>query len=58
MSQIQVAEKLKIAKQVVSRQVLAAGCFQYIVAENAWRMILQQQVDPLLSSKHGLSPRH
>ena len=58
MSQIQVAEKLKIAKQVVSRQVLAAGCFQYIAAENAWRMILQQQVDPLLSSKHGLSRRH
>jgi DNA-binding NarL/FixJ family response regulator len=58
MSQIQVAEKLKIAKQVVSRQVLAAGCFQYIAAENAWRMILQQQVDPLLSSKHVLSRRH
>ncbi len=57
MSQVEVAEKLKIAKQVVSRQVLASGCVQYIAAENAWRMILQTQVDPLLASKHGLSPR-
>src|SRR6266567_767645 len=56
-SQIEVAEKLEIAKQVVSRQVLASGCVQYIAAENAWRMILQTQVDPLLASKHGLSPR-
>ena len=58
MSQVQVAKKLDIAKQVVSRQVLASGCIQYIAAENAWRMILQNQVDPLLGSKHGLSRRH
>lgn len=51
MSQTQVAKKLRVSKQVVSRQVLAAGCFQYIAAENAWRMILQKQVDPLLGSK-------
>ncbi len=56
-SQIEVAEKLEIAKQVVSRQVLASGCVPYIAAENAWRMILQKQVDPLLGSKHGLSRR-
>jgi len=55
MSQTQVAKKLKIKKQVVSRQVLAAGCSPYIAAENAWRMILQRQVDPLLGSKHGPS---
>lgn len=58
MSQTQVAKKLKITKQVVSRQVLAAGGFQYIAAENAWRMILQKQVDPLLGSKHGFSRNH
>jgi SatD family (SatD) len=73
MSQTQVAEKLRIRRQVVSRQVLAAGCFQYFGAENAWRMILEKQVDPLLGSKqlgskqlgskqlgskHGLSPSH
>ncbi len=51
MSQTQVAKRLRIRKQVVSRQVLAAGIFPYIDAENAWRMILQNQVDPLLAGK-------
>jgi hypothetical protein len=51
MSQTQVAKQLRIKKQVVSRQVLASGCSQYVAAENAWRMILQRQVDPLLRSK-------
>ncbi len=54
-SQTQVAKSLKITKQVVSRQVLASGWLQYIAAENAWRMILQKQVDPLLGFRHGLS---
>lgn len=58
MSQTQVAKKLRVSKQVVSRQALAAGCFQYIAAENAWRMILQKQVDPLLGSKHGHPESH
>jgi hypothetical protein len=53
MSQAQVAKRLRITKQVVSRQVLAAGCYQYIAAENAWRMILQRQVDPLLGQTKG-----
>jgi len=51
MSQTEVARKLRITRQVVSRQVLASGCFQYIAAENAWRIILQKQVDPLLRSR-------
>ena len=55
MSQTDVAKKLRIKKQVVSRQVLAAGWFQYIAAENAWRMILEKEIDPLLASKHGRS---
>ena len=58
MSQTQVAKKLRIRKQVVSRQVLASGCFQYIAAENAWRMILERQVDPLLGKKHAPSESH
>lgn len=58
MSQTQIADKLRIKKQVVSRQVFAAGGFQYIAAERAWRMILQKQVDPLLGSKYGLPRRH
>jgi|SRR5580704_93535 hypothetical protein len=56
-SQTEVAEELRITKQVVSRQVLAAGCYQYIAGDNAWRMILQQ-ADSLIGSKHGLSQSH
>lgn len=53
LSQTEVAKALGIKKQVVSRQVLASGCYQYIAADNAWRMILQNQADPLLGTKHG-----
>jgi hypothetical protein len=53
MSQTQVAKVLRIRRQVVSRQVLASGYVPYIAAENAWRIILQRQVDPSLGSKHG-----
>jgi hypothetical protein len=56
-SQTEVAEELRITKQVVSRQVLASGCYQYIAGDNAWRMILQQ-ADSLIGSKHGLSQSH
>ncbi|MFZ0201480.1 MAG: SatD family protein [Candidatus Sulfotelmatobacter sp.] len=52
MSQTEVARKLRITKQVVSRQVLAAGYSHYMAADRAWRMILLKQIDPLLSS-HG-----
>jgi len=55
MSQTEVAEELRITKQVVSRQVLASGCYPYIAGDKAWRMILEKQADPLLGSKHGLS---
>jgi hypothetical protein len=55
MSQIEVAGKLGIKRQVVSRQVLSSGCYPYIAAESAWRMILEKQADPLFGTKHGLS---
>jgi hypothetical protein len=58
MSQTEVAYELGIKKQVVSKQVLASGCYPYIAAEKAWRMILQKQADSLLGSKHGLSHSH
>jgi SatD family (SatD) len=58
MSQTEVAKRLGIKRQVVSRQVLASGFYPYIAAENAWRMILEKQADPLLGSKHGLSHSH
>lgn len=53
LSQTQAARKLRVTPQVISKQLLAAGWVQYAAGENAWRMILQSQVDPLLRSKHG-----
>jgi SatD family (SatD) len=58
MSQTEVAEELGIKKQVVSRQVLASGCYPYIAGDNAWRMILRKQADALLGSKHAPSQNH
>jgi hypothetical protein len=55
MSQTEVAEELRIKKQVVSRQALASGCYPYLSGENAWRMILQKQADSLVGSKYGIS---
>lgn len=51
LSQTQVAKKLKVRKQVVSKQVLASGYVQYKAAEDSWRAILEKWVDPLLGSK-------
>ncbi len=45
MSQTEAARKLGITKQVVSKQVLSAGCTEYLAAEIAWRKILQKYVD-------------
>lgn len=51
MAQSEVAEQLKIKRQVVSKQVSASGWMPYISAERAWRIILQDFVDPLISEK-------
>ncbi len=53
MSQADIAAKLRIRPQVVSRQVQSSGCVQYVAGERAWSMILRNQIDPLLHSKHG-----
>jgi SatD family (SatD) len=58
MSQTEVAKKLRIKRQVVSKQVSASGYAHYMSADRAWRMLLQKQIDPLLGSKHDLSQNH
>jgi hypothetical protein len=57
MSQAEVAEALRIKRQVVSRQVRASGCYPYIAGERAWRIILQKQADPMLGRTHGRTRR-
>jgi hypothetical protein len=56
MSQTQVAKKLRIRKQVVSRQVLSSGYFPYAAGDWAWRMILDKQVRPSAAFETWLLP--
>jgi hypothetical protein len=54
MSQSEVAEQLKIKRQVVSKQVSASGWPQYFGAESAWRIILQNYADSLIGANHDI----
>jgi predicted DNA-binding protein (UPF0251 family) len=51
MMQSEVAERLGISRQVVSKQVAASGWVTYAGAEKAWRIILRDYVDSMLSKK-------
>ena len=51
MSQSEVAERFGIKRQVVSKQVAASGWVPYAGAESAWRIILQDYVDPMIGRK-------
>jgi len=58
MSQTEVAEHLKIKRQVVSKQVSASGWPRYIGAESAWHIILQNYADSLIGTKNDISQAH
>ncbi len=51
MTQSEVAERLGISRQVVSKQVAASGWVTYAGGEKAWRIILRDYVDPMIG-KH------
>ncbi|MGC2198301.1 MAG: SatD family protein [Terriglobales bacterium] len=51
MSQSEAAERLGIKRQVVSKQVAASGWVPYAGTERAWRIILQDYVDPMIGKK-------
>ena len=51
MMQSEVAERLSISRQVVSKQVAASGWVTYAGGEKAWRIILRDYVDPMLGKK-------
>lgn len=53
MTQTEAAKKLGITKQVVSKQVVASGCFQYLAAEKAWQAVFQKYVDPMIGSRNA-----
>jgi SatD family (SatD) len=48
MSQSEVADQLRVSRQVISKQVASAGWVAYHSAESAWRIILQDYVDPMI----------
>lgn len=48
MLQSEAAKQLKVKRQVVSKQVHAAGWIPYASADRAWRIILQDYTDPLI----------
>ena len=51
MMQSEVADRLGISRQVVSKQVAASGWVTYAGGENAWRIILRDYVDPMMGKK-------
>lgn len=48
MSQSEVAERLGISRQVVSKQAAALGWVPYAAGEKAWHIILRDYVDPMI----------
>jgi len=51
MSQSEAADHLRVSRQVVSKQVASTGWSAYRSAENAWRIILRDYVDPMIGHK-------
>jgi len=51
LSQSEVAERLGVSRQVISKQVAATGWSAYRSGENAWRIIFRDHVDPMIGSK-------
>jgi len=55
-SQSDAAEELNITRQAVSRQVISTGWWPYAEAEDAWRLLLDRYIDPMIEKKSV--PRH
>lgn len=51
MSQSEVAERLGVKRQVISKQAAATGWVPYTRAEKAWRIILEDYVDPMIGKR-------
>ncbi len=51
LSQSEVAARLGVSRQVISKQVAAIGWTAYASGENAWGIILRDYVDPMIGSK-------
>ena len=54
LSQSEVAERLTVSRQAISKQVNSFGWGPYIEAENAWRTVLADYVDPAIEGGRGV----
>ena len=51
-SQSEAAEALKITRQAISKQVLAMGWLPYAEAEEAWRILLDRYISPMIEKRN------
>jgi hypothetical protein len=49
--QTEVAERLQVSRQAISKQVSFSGWIPYIEAEDAWRIIFRKYVDPQIGAR-------
>jgi hypothetical protein len=50
LSQAEIADRLRVSRQNISKQVASSGWFPYSEAEKSWRIILSDYVDPLMGA--------
>jgi len=51
-SQSEAADALKITRQAISKQVLAMGWLPYAEAEEAWRVLLDRYINPMIEKRN------
>src|SRR5216683_3712282 len=51
-SQSEAAEKLNITRQAVSKQVISMGWWSYAEAEEAWRILLERYINPMIEKRN------
>src|SRR6267143_115181 len=51
-SQSEAADALKITRQAISKQVLAMGWLPYAEAEEAWRILLDRYINPMIEKRN------
>jgi hypothetical protein len=51
-SQSDAAEELNITRQAISKQVVAMGWWPYVEAEDAWRVLLERYINPMIERRN------
>ncbi len=56
-SQSDAAEELNITRQAISKQVVAMGWWPYAEAEQAWRVLLERYINPMIEKRNVSNQR-